>query len=90
MQGPNPTEPDIKFTSRIRYPEWAKKENLQSFAGYPLTHNDSVIGVLAMFSTRRMQAADFEVLGVFSDEVSKELEGLLEAVDFLMPGRIKE
>jgi hypothetical protein len=43
-----------------------------------------------MFSTRRMQAADFEVLGVFSSQVSKELEGLFEAVEFLMPGRIKE
>lgn len=38
-----------------------------------------------MFSTRRMQAADFEVLGVFSDQISKELEGLFTAVDFLIP-----
>jgi hypothetical protein len=43
-----------------------------------------------MFSTRRMQVADFEALGVFSDEVSNELEGLFEAVDFLIPGRIEE
>jgi hypothetical protein len=38
--------------------------------------------VLAMFSTRRMQAADFEVLGVFSDQISKELEGLLKRLIF--------
>jgi len=44
-----------------------------------------VIGVLAMFSTKRMQAADFEILGVFSDQISKELEGLFSAVDFLIP-----
>ena len=81
---------DVVNDKRIRYPDWAKRESLQSFAGYPLTHGDNVIGVLAMFSTRRMQAADFEVLGVFSSQVSKELEGLYEAVDFLMPGRIKE
>ena len=81
---------DVVNDKRIRYPEWAKRENLQSFAGYPLTHGDGVIGVLAMFSTRRMQAADFEVLGVFSSQVSKELEGLFEAVDFLMPSRTKE
>ena len=61
-------------------------EKLQSFAGYPLTIKGNVIGVLAMFSTRRMQAADFEILGIFSDQISKELGGLFSAVDFLIPG----
>jgi hypothetical protein len=36
-----------------------------------------------------MQAADFEVLGVFSDQISKELQGLFEAVDFLIPDGAK-
>jgi len=81
---------DVVNDQRIRHPEWAKKEKLQSFAGYPITHGNKVIGVLAMFSTRRMQAADFEVLGVFSDQISKELEGLFTAVDFLIPGGTKE
>ena len=76
---------DVVNDKRIRHPEWAKKEKLQSFAGYPITHRNNVIGVLAMFSTRRMQAADFEVLGVFSNEISKEFEGLFEAMDFLIP-----
>lgn len=81
---------DVVNDKRIRHSEWAKKEKLQSFAGYPITHGNKVIGVLAMFSTRRMQAADFEVLGVFSDQISKELEGLYTAVDFLIPGGTKE
>jgi DNA-binding Lrp family transcriptional regulator len=81
---------DVVNDKRIRNPEWAQKEKLQSFAGYPITHGNKVIGVLAMFSTRRMQAADFEVLGVFSDQVSKELEELFTAVDFLIPGGTKE
>lgn len=81
---------DVVNDKRIRNPEWAKKEKLQSFAGYPITYGNKVIGVLAMFSTKRMQAADFEVLGVFSDQISKELEGLFTAVDFLIPGGTKE
>jgi DNA-binding Lrp family transcriptional regulator len=81
---------DVVNDKRIRHSEWAKKEKLQSFAGYPITHGNKVIGVLAMFSTRRMQAADFEVLGVFSDQISKELEGLFTAVNFLIPGDTKE
>ena len=79
---------DVVNDKRIRYPEWAKKEKLQSFAGYPLTIKGNVIGVLAMFSTKRMQAADFEILGVFSDQISKELEALYSAVDFLIPSGI--
>ncbi|CAN5613873.1 hypothetical protein BH18THE1_BH18THE1_14050 [soil metagenome] len=80
---------DVVNDERIRYPEWAKKEKLQSFAGYPLTIKGNVIGVLAMFSTRRMQAADFEILGVFSDQISKELEELFSAVDFLIPSEVR-
>jgi GAF domain-containing protein len=76
---------DVVNDKRIRYPEWAKKERLQSFGGYPLTHSHKVIGVLAMFSTKRLQAADFEILGVFSDQISKELEGVFDAIDFLIP-----
>jgi transcriptional regulator with GAF, ATPase, and Fis domain len=75
---------DVVNDKRIRYPEWAKRERLHSFAEYPLTYGDSVIGVIAMFSTKRLQAADFEVLGVFSEQISKELEGLFAAVDFLI------
>jgi len=75
---------DVVNDKRIRYPEWAKREKLQSFAGYPLTHGNNVVGVLAMFSTKRLQAADFEILGLFSDQISKELEGLFEAIDFLI------
>ncbi|TLX66044.1 MAG: GAF domain-containing protein, partial [Thaumarchaeota archaeon] len=72
---------DVVNDKRIRHPQWAKKEKLQSFAGYPLTHGRKIIGVLAMFSTKRLQAADFEILGVFSDQISRELEGLFEAID---------
>ncbi|HYY86810.1 MAG TPA: GAF domain-containing protein [Nitrososphaeraceae archaeon] len=81
---------DVVNDKRIRHPDWAKKEKLQSFAGYPITYGNKVIGVLAMFSTRRMQAADFEVLGVFSDQISKELEGLFNAIDFLIPRGSKQ
>jgi len=78
---------DVVNDKRIRHPQWAKKEKLQSFAGYPLTHGRKIIGVLAMFSTKRLQAADFEILGVFSDQISKELEDLFEAIDFLTPDK---
>lgn len=76
---------DVGNDKRIRYPEWARRERLQSFAGYPLTHTHKVIGVLAMFSSKRLQAADFEILGMFSNQISKELESVFDAIDFLIP-----
>jgi hypothetical protein len=34
----------------------------KAFAGYPLIHNDRVIGVLALFSKKKLSTADFEPL----------------------------
>ena len=75
---------DVPNDHRIRYPNWARKENLKSFAGYPLIHRNKSIGVLAMFSEKYLSPADFELLGIFSDQVSKELSNLFEIQGFLM------
>lgn len=73
---------DIVNDKRIKYPGWAKQEKLQSFAGFPLTHKDRGIGVIAMFSTKKLQASDFEILDIFSNHVSKELSELFDTIEF--------
>ncbi|HYZ60799.1 MAG TPA: GAF domain-containing protein, partial [Nitrososphaeraceae archaeon] len=65
------------------HPDWAKKENLRSFAGYPIMYKEKSIGVLAIFSERYLTPADFELLGIFCDQISKELSSLFEAQEFL-------
>jgi len=74
---------DVINDPRIKYPEWTKKENLKSFAGYPLVYKGESIGVLGMFSEKKLRPADFEILGIFCDQLSKELAGLFDALDFL-------
>jgi DNA-binding Lrp family transcriptional regulator len=74
---------DIVHDPRIKYPEWAKKEKLRSFAGYPLIHKGEVVAVLAMFSEKVLSPVDFEILGIFSDQISKELSGFFETREFL-------
>jgi DNA-binding Lrp family transcriptional regulator len=74
---------DVPNDPRIRHPDWAKKENLRSFAGYPIMYKDKSIGVLAIFSERYLTPADFELLGIFCDQISKELSSLFEAQEFL-------
>jgi len=36
---------DLVNDPRIKHHDWARKENLKSFAGYPLMYNRNVLGV---------------------------------------------
>ncbi|WP_316505164.1 GAF domain-containing protein [Nitrosopumilus sp.] len=74
---------DVAHDHRIKYHDWTKKEKLKSFAGYPLLYKGNVVAVMAMFSQKRLSPSDFEVLGVFSEQISKELTGFFETQDFL-------
>jgi DNA-binding Lrp family transcriptional regulator len=74
---------DVVHDTRIRHPEWAKKEKLKSFAGYPLMSRGQPIGVLGMFSEKKLSPVDFEILGVFCDQVSNELASFFSAAEFL-------
>lgn len=74
---------DVANDSRIRHPEWTKKEKLKSFAGYPLVYKGQSVAVLAMFSRKKLTHVDFEILGIFCEQLSKELAGFFEAKDFL-------
>jgi DNA-binding Lrp family transcriptional regulator len=74
---------DVANDPRIKHHEWAKKEKLKSFAAYPLIYKKHSIAVLAMFSKKKLSHVDFEMLGIFCDQLSKELAGFFEAKDFL-------
>src|SRR6185503_3733066 len=74
---------DVVNDPRIKYPIWAEKEKLRSFAGYPITHAGKPIGVLAMFSRKTLSPIEFELLGIFADHISKELSAFYEAKELL-------
>ena len=74
---------DVVNDPRIKHHDWAKKEKLKSFAAYPLIYKKKSIAVLAMFSKKKLTHVDFEILGIFCDQLSKELAGFFEAKDFL-------
>ena len=75
---------DVIHDPRVKHHDWAKKEKLKSFAGYPLMYNRKVIAVIALFSTKQFSPSDFEILSMFSDQISKELAGFFEAKDLLL------
>ena len=73
---------DVLHDARIKYPQWAKQD-LKSFAGYPLTYNGEPMGVLALFSEKRLKPIEFELIGIFCENVSKELSNFLDDQKFL-------
>ena len=46
-------------------------------------YNKKVVAVIALFSSKQFSPSDFEILGIFSEQISKELAGFFEAKNFL-------
>jgi DNA-binding Lrp family transcriptional regulator len=65
---------DILNDPRTRHHhKWAATERLKSSASYPLIYNDQVIGALTLVSKKKLRTTDFELLGIFSDHISKQV-----------------
>jgi PAS domain S-box-containing protein len=64
---------DVLTDPRIADKEWAQREGIRSFAGYPLDFRGEVLGVLAMFARRTLLEAEFERLGFFAAQAASAL-----------------
>ena len=53
----------------IRRKEWAEREGIRSFAGYPLVTRGEILGVLGLFSRDALCEQDFAWLRVFAEQV---------------------
>lgn len=62
---------DVAFQNDwIVRPEWAKREGIRSFAGYPLNFRDNLLGVIGVFSRRPFDEQEFTWLGVFANHAA--------------------
>ena len=74
---------------RVGEQEWAKREGMVAFAGYPLAIEDRVVGVMAMFSRQPLSKTVLEALAAVADEIAigiehkRAEEGLNEKVEEL-------
>jgi len=59
---------------RIPEQEWAKREGLVAFAGYPLLKNHDVIGVMALFSKHMLTDMTLDSLKSVTDRISMAIE----------------
>jgi len=51
--------------------EWAIREKITAFAGYPLLVDGRAVGVLATFSQRPFNSVEFECLGAIADFIAE-------------------
>jgi len=59
---------------RIPEQEWARREGLVAFAGYPLVKNHQVLGVMGLFAKHRLTDVTLESLQIVSDRLSMAIE----------------
>lgn len=56
--------------ARVGDQEWARREGMVAFAGYPLLIDDELVGVLAMFARHPLSQADFDALATVANGIS--------------------
>ena len=65
---------DVFNDPRIGDPEWARREGLVAFAGYPLLVEDRLIGVLAMFARVTLVSETLQVLASVAAAIAQGID----------------
>ncbi len=65
---------DVIGDSRVNHQEWAKKEGMRAFAGYPLIVEERLIGVIAMFSRNPFTKNTLQALATITDGIALGIE----------------
>ncbi len=61
---------DVANDPLISDPDWAEREGMVAFAGYPLVVGDQLVGVLALFARRPLEPSMLSALGSVADTVA--------------------
>jgi len=59
---------------RVGDQEWAKREGMVAFAGYPLVIGDRLVGVMAMFARQELPQTTLDALSVVADSIALGIE----------------
>lgn len=65
---------DVQHDPRISNPEWARREGMVAFAGYPLLADGRVLGVMALFAKQPLPDDTLDALSSVADLVAQGLE----------------
>ena len=59
---------------RVSDQEWARREGMVAFAGYPLLVDDRLVGVMAMFARQTLSETTLEAMASVADEIAVGIE----------------
>lgn len=65
---------DVQTDARVSDKEWARREGMIAFAGYPLNVEERLVGVLAMFARKRLADDTIDALASIADVISQGIE----------------
>lgn len=79
---------DIVQDDQLHNRDWASQHDLQSFAGFPLMSGDEVIGVVAMFSQRRLPRHLQETLAILTRLTAEAIRNV-QQINELQQARVQ-
>lgn len=59
---------------RVNDQEWAKREGMTAFAGYPLVVEDRLVGVMALFARQSLSDATLDAMSSVANEIASGIE----------------
>jgi len=65
---------DVQNDPEVGDREWARREGMVAFAGYPLLVEDRLVGVMALFSQTRLTEDTYQALGSIADVIAQGIE----------------
>ena len=65
---------DLLNDPNVRDREWVQREGIVAFAGYPLLLEGRVVGILAMFSRRRLSETTLQALSAVANQIALGIE----------------
>jgi PAS domain S-box-containing protein len=60
--------------ARIRDPAWVQGEGMVAFAGFPLSVDNRLVGVMAVYSRKQLSAAEFDAMASVANDIAVGIE----------------
>jgi signal transduction histidine kinase len=75
---------DVQHDPRIGDPEWARREGMVAFAGYPLIVQDELLGVMAMFSRETLPETVLDTMGSVATQIALGISRMQAEADLMV------
>ena len=72
---------DVVGDARIHDQEWAQREGMVAFAGYPLLVENRLVGVVAMFARHELSEASLQAIGLVAGSIAVAIEQKQQAME---------